>query len=519
MHKELICFADKDKTLHPSFIAAALKKYPSSMGIALVDPADGTLSTDVALNPTVDAVLKTSTTFTQPGVLFSFGNHPSGTLEEDNQPFLILMDEQNNALMFAFVTGSYPGSMRKDSAHSEAYHYVTDFMKPKFEQLYDILGKDLSKLVALCDKQYIRNDLMNGAVGPSCVTLIFSDGSIKTYVKDLEPSEFAFGWTTDDCDYKENIGDYPAKEEEKKLPAALMRKAKSLISGGDKTPPKEPEKAGAPPQSRKVEEPVKPAVQKTDTAPLNLPEDLELPAGHSLGADGNVYWTPPAELHHKQLKKGYNRVVGFLPNNPKGEWTKRPTVPLTPQKVADLCRRLPHLKAAMEAKARSVKNATSTQKPVQAAAPASNTKPTAQQKPSTEFVSTTTEKIVPITTDPVTEKVLENFMPTAKRFIDPHSNEIFDPRALQEQEERLSVYAKALGIDGVNATVRWPPEVLRLLGQKSLDALVDLALDYRLMWLRGLPREELNLLNPAVMEKKLPAALLRKQQKAKNPAM
>lgn len=523
MHKELICFADKDKVLHPSFVAAALKKYPSAMGIALVDPADGTLSAQGAPNPTAEAVIKTSTTFTKPGVLFSFGDHPPGALEEDIQPFIILADEQNNALMYAFITGSYPGSMRRDSAHSDAYHFANDFLKQKFEQLYDILDKDLSKLVALCDKPIMRNDLMNGAVGPSCVTLIFSDSSIKTYVKDLEPVEFAFGWTTDDCGYRENVGDYPPKEEGgiKKLPAALARKAKSLIAGSSVPTPETPVAVPKPieatnPQTRKTEEPIKPVVPKMDTAPITIPKDLKLPSGVTLGTDGNLYWTPPAELHHKQLKKGFQRVAGFLPNNPKGHWQSRPTVPLTAAKVADMCRSLPHLKTAMEAKARSVKDNAGTSKPVQATKAADNVKPAVEQKSSTGTVPTVTEKIVPITSeniDPVTEKVLENFMPTAKRFIDPFSNEIFDPRALQEQEEKMSIYAKSLGITGVEATVRWPPEALKLLGQKSIDALVDLALDYRLMWLRTLTKVELDNLSPSVTEKKLPAALARKKAK------
>lgn len=523
-HQGVLFSADKTKTIPVGFAEKALGKFPSAFGLCVIDPADNVLTGSVAMNPDRASLLETSTNLVDPSVVYYLGNHPEGSDEEDIQPWLVLSTDAGDPLAYAFAIGAFPGSVKTDSSHSDAYHFVNDYLAAKLKQMLDVFEGDAGKLMKYCDQKAFRDDILNGAVGPSAICLMFSSPNdkvaIKLFVKSLDPIEFDFGWTTDSCGYLENVGEVHAAKtaEDKPLPAALRAKA-SLIAGGAAPPP-------VPPKPTASVIPLKQPTTATASAPDSkaIAVNIEMPKNHRLTDDGQIMYKPFIEIGNKARKKVIQKTLGYLPNTPRGDWEEKDKEwPLNDAMVNNFIRGNPMLKAEVERRrkaaagvaakpadkdpARKVGESTVVQGSGVVTATGSGAKTTGTVPPAAE-------KSVPITAnsgvDKVTETALKNFMPEAKRFIDPLSNEIINPKELQGKELPVAAYFKSLGIDGINNTVRWPPEAYKLLGQKSLDALVDMVMSYRFLWLATMDQDQIDKLNPSQHSKRLPAALAAK---------
>lgn len=504
-YKRMICCTNAGQTLPRTFVEKVLVKYPNAFGVALRDPSDGQLAENRASDPTVDSVVKTSEALKNSAVLYYFGNHDKGSPEDEVQPYPVLEDPESGAdLVYAFVLGSLPGYAKEGSTHSEQWFFANDQIKSTLKEIYQLVDKNMPNVSNTLDKGMVKNPMAGAIAGPGSIVLVLSTGDVKMINKDLVPEEFTFGWTTDACDYKE--GEFPAQAEAPKLPAALAaRKEKKSLIVASTEPFKAPEKPAEKPVERPVmAQPPKPIeAPKTGTAPLKAPESTKLPDHVSRDASGVLWYTPPNSLKGRPLKKSYKLLAGYLPNGPVGtpeHWESAPRVKLNQKKVAALLRNpsdLAALKPQMEQE-EGLPRPPHEKPATEPAKPASV--PEAVPEPVKKV-----EQEAPITVK-VAAEITDKFLPEAKAFIDLHSNAILDPRTLQEAEEKWPSFGEALGIKGLDNTIRWPFEAFVLLGKRSPEAVALLLMDYRLRYLRTLSADELAKLNP-MPEKKLPAAL------------
>lgn len=250
--------------------------------------------------------------------MFCFSQFPAEFDEDEVQPWSIIKDSKGNRLLCVAVDGDLPG--RSVDGDSEMLGTLNDYLGPKIESLYKLLGNDTKKLYTAMKDKSFGDDLLNIIGHRGHFFFMPVEGDVFAHGKEPEllPLNGTYGWGSASLayGYTESVmaSGTPAKVEitppapgvgRSKYASDIHTDQNGIHSLPDKVVEPEPKPAVDPPK----------ADPKPATDPIEkVAEDVV--KGHMEA--------PPANLHGKPLKKWYRGM------DPGGkltlDWAKRPSV-------------------------------------------------------------------------------------------------------------------------------------------------------------------------------------------------
>lgn len=249
--------------------------------------------------------------------MFIFHNFPVEFDEDEVQPYNILKDSKGNILLSVAIEGDF---VNRDSAEfSEGHMLVMDWLGPKIEDMYKLVGNSPTKLFDYLRSSQFQNDFQNTLGHRGVVAFMPSIGDPFVIEKnDLGIVSKTWGSCSNAYGYTESAIEAatPATVEKPATPAA-----KASRYADDAPTPAAPKPVVEPPKV--IPEPAKDPVEKVATD--LQPEEIE--------------WTPPKGVHGKPLKTAYRAVLnGELPvvdaAGRQTTWRERPTVRIKVKKAA-----------------------------------------------------------------------------------------------------------------------------------------------------------------------------------------
>src|SRR6266576_277652 len=100
------------------FLQRAVKDTPY-LGVAMIH--DGKMIVHHHGKPSVEDVQKLQTQLQEHAIILNFGENKT-ILEEDRQPFHLVLNKQNGDEVAVFMTGNFNGYEVKGSANTHEYH-------------------------------------------------------------------------------------------------------------------------------------------------------------------------------------------------------------------------------------------------------------------------------------------------------------------------------------------------------------------------------------------------------------
>lgn len=395
----------KNKTfaVDPEWTKRALVGYPSYYGIAaVVDDYDEagkvTGKTMQVLRQAVDKDhpalnLETFETLQEDykeDSLVAIFKRGSGLLPEDQQPFVLMQNEDESPALVAFVDGDYPGYIKTAATQSPAFFFVQEYLLEKINQIAQLSGGDMDVLMAELLKSTFKKDIdREMSSNRSSLTLFADNDKLISFHNNNLKREFDWGWVSNHCGLVE--------AEVQTVPAAVVAKGKSLASS---LQPKGPVAA----------------------VPGKVVGQLAPPPKTETAIPAEEFWYPPVNLHGKALKSAYKikhrEFYGKadLPPN----WEKRPGLKVP--KGRSVVKSLSDLPAVVGNTALSAS-------------------PAAAQVSSQEQ---------PILSPKLVEAIQEDFLTRfdyVKKVVDASNNTIEDPEVLPALENQIPPVWDQLGMD------------------------------------------------------------------------
>lgn len=350
--------------------------------------------------------------------MFIFHAFPPEYDEDEIQPWTIIKDSKGNPLLVVAVEGDLPG---KDvDGSSEMLGTINEYLGPKIESLFTLVGNDPKKLyAALKDQAGFGADLMNIIGHRAHFYFMPAEGDVFAHGREPEvlPLAGAFSWGSASNAYGYTESAIAAATVVAAAPEPTVRKSK--YASADPEPGPKVDDNGI--HHIKPAEP-KPAV----VIPKVVPTPSADPA--KIAADTTVEmteWTPPANLHGKKLKQAYRGVNGgVLPS----DWERRPKIMIAVKKgpIKDL-KDLAHT---------AVGNL-----------PASQVLKVEPAK---------VENVLPVM-DGKQQGAIKEWI---KKYLDGSSNSIANPLELQKQEAQLAVFSELCLKNGLDEIETWPTSVV-----------------------------------------------------------
>lgn len=302
------------QTIPDTFLQKLIAENRSAIGFVIQDKklevekfpdAGGTLGTVDKVFADMKDILKNTVKFQR---MFCFQNFPLEYDEDERQPWTIIKDSKGSPMLVVALEGDLPG--RDIDGSSEMLGTINEYLGPKIEALFTLVGNDPKKLyAALKDQKGFGADLMNLIGHRAVFAFMPTEGDIFAHGKNEIGGHFSWGTASLAYDYTESAiaaaTPLPAADAPKRSKYASSETIATDDNGIHTLPPKEPK--------------VEPIIPKVDPKPSTDPVKNAADAA----ADG--HWeTPPANLHGKNLKKWYRQM------DPAGElipdWNKKPRV-------------------------------------------------------------------------------------------------------------------------------------------------------------------------------------------------
>lgn len=270
----------------------------------------------------LETFFKNTTKFTK---MVCFHDFKGEFDEDETQPFTLLVDSKKNPVLVVAIEGDFPTQTSKEG-FSEAYVLFNEWLKPKIEQMYALMGNSVNKVVDYMKTAQFANDF----------ALVTSHRGVLTV---MPPVGEAFVLTkyAEGAEHLELEGDWGEVSNAYGLTASALEAATAV-----KVEPKEEPKPVTKASKYADEDPApKPdVVVPLDPKPAEGP--IEKVAENM--QETKIAWTPPKNLHGKALKASYRSVNdGVLPE----DWDQRPMIMITAQKNVSSLKDLDKTSAAV----------------------------------------------------------------------------------------------------------------------------------------------------------------------------
>lgn len=203
-----------------------MAKYPASFGLAILE--DGSLNTISERDLPFEKVMEYFELCKDDHVAAHFG--ATGIHDEDVQPFVVLSDPNNEALMVGFCDGDYTGFFKKESAHGLNFFFMNQLVIPKISAMFKLTGGNIDTLMSGLLEPVIQEEFKTYS-SRGVLTLMARNGKSPTYAHD-DRKMHPWGWASEDfSDFKENEeeaseAEEAAAEEIKKTPKKVSKLAK-----------------------------------------------------------------------------------------------------------------------------------------------------------------------------------------------------------------------------------------------------------------------------------------------------
>lgn len=347
--------------------------------------------------------------------LFIFHSFPAEYDEDEIQPWTIIKSSKGDPLLVVAIEGDLPG--KDDDGSSEMLGTINNYLGPKIESLFTLVGNDPKKLyAALKDQAAFGADLMNIIGHRGHFMFMPAEGDIFAHGKESDEANplagtFSWGSASNAYGYTESAIEAATPAAAEPAPAPAVKRSKYASAEEPEKPTKVDDNG-----IHHIEPKVTPEVPKVTPTPKADPIEKVAQA-----VVQTTDWSPPKNLHGKALKKAYRGVNnGVLPAN----WEQRPTI-----KIAGNQAPLKDLKDIGQASVAAITNPTPAAK---------------------------VENVLPVMDGKQQAEIKE----WIKKFVDASSNKIDNPLDLQRQEAQLAVFSELCLKAGLDEIETWPTSVM-----------------------------------------------------------
>lgn len=417
-HQGTIIYRIKNKLVPKALVDLILAKHPHSIvGYALRQGESVNLVTETGGNINQwDSINALQEAAPDCNILFMLMHYPAKYHEEDEQPFTMLWDKDNNPLLVGCATGKFDNFIPAASDHSNEYFMFNKWLIPKIKKLYEYADKDLSKLFNELNDPLTKQDFDNACRNGSTIALLSATGREMMFYDHQDHAKhtnFDWGYATDSFGYKE--AEAVVAQPITKAVGSMFKK-KIIGEAAQKVP-----------DSRPIIAAVEPV--KTET---RIPDNVA----------GTEYCKPPPKDMSRNKQKSYwHNRLGFLPK----DWEDFPTHYKMP------------IKDFKDLPAANV-----------------NTARTAEDKVDTSGTGVTTETL-PIMSPKIIESINHDF----NKVLDKNSGVVpLDPEKIQEEEDKHPTFGEATGL-GFDSTDKWPFATILSLCEKYPKGAAILLCNYR----------------------------------------
>ena len=501
MSNGVIVHKFKEKTIPLSYLKMVMKDN-TAVGYALRINA-GLTTIPVAALETPEQVFSTQGKVPD-HIIYSFAPK-SQFPKSDRMPVTVLYDGSDHPLVVAFITGHMPGFEKTDSSHDPAYNFCVDYLLPKLEELWELIG-DVDKLYdKIMKSNSFKLDLINQLVGPGHITLLFKNGKhIDFGMPSEHAQEFDWGYTTNAMGYSEvpweqpkekpaaedvlaTLRAEPAKKETSKVDpaAALAALGEPPITGSSFLIPGS-EVAKFEEEKKKIQAGVLKTPFKNFEEyfiALNLPK-VEVPQQYKNMVKAN----PNDSEAWRLVKKWYQRSVGHNVNSFK---ELKPVHTLEQRNPAR--QKWDELQAAIKVSREEARVAIKAIEPKGtlgiigdkmlsaaeklAGLVSSDKKPIADTVSLTDKNKSAADKLAALGATSAQDK--SKIEAWSSKYTDKNSQTIPDPEEQQAMENGLNRFTVAAGLPGVSTTFRVSRKAFKELLNIDPDAAINLAMEWR----------------------------------------
>lgn len=329
--------------------------------------------------------------------LFCFHSFPEKFESAEVQPYAIIKDSKGNAIVVVSAEGDFIG-YGVDGLHSEAYGVLHDYLGPKIEAMYELLGNDPGKLDKYLRSKTFKDDLGKVYGHRAVFEFMPANGEPYTHGKNEIGLEAGWGRSSNVYGYSESVIAAAAPAE----PEPVAARAISKYADAEPAPAPAVKPAAAP---------TAPA-PATPTIPQNNPPTADPIAAAAAKTVTGHKEKIPTNLHGKRKKQFIRGLLnGDLPKN----WEGLTEIWVEHTASVDSLEELPKLGVTANGA-----------KDMRAAEPTP--------------VKTTADGAVPVISGQQQAAAIEFF----GKFLDSSSNQIQNPLDAQKDEARYPVFSELM---------------------------------------------------------------------------
>lgn len=356
--------------------------------------------------------------------MFCFHSFPAEFDEDETMPFVVIKDSKGNAQLVIAVEGDFPAHTNDE--YSEPYNLMYDWLGPKIEDMYKLVGNNPTKLFDYLHSAQLQNDFKQVFGHRGVLGFMPSTGD--PFVIEQNDLGITGPWGSASNAYGYTESAIAAATPVVTAPAQPAVKKSRYADDSDVTPAPKPEVI--PPKV----EPAAPKDPAEKVAASLQPEEID--------------WSPPKGVHGKSLKAAYRAVSGGLPK----DWRDRPTIRIQAKKSVKDLKELPSL---------GVKDMKAT-----------------EPKPVDKILS------MPVISGAQQSKAVDMI----KKYLGDGSGVIEEPLKAQEQESKLAKFSELVLKTGkVEEILRWKTEFVFAFVKENPEtsalAIIELRNELRKFWL------------------------------------
>lgn len=327
MYTASIAQVQSNQTIPATLLRKLAEENQSAFGLCVREPdkmivekfhkLDGLEKQNAFLDKLMDSTKKYE-------CMFCFHAFPTEFDEDETMPWTVLKDSKGAPLLVVAIDGDFP--KHTDNEFSEAYVLMNDWLGPKIEDMYKVVGNSPQKLFEYLKSSQFANDFAQTLGHRGSLSFMPSVGPPFVVEKnDIGLVSPEWGSVTNAYGYTESAiaAATPAADK----PATPAAKASRYVDDALPATPPKPEV-------------IPPAA---DPKPVTDP-------GEKVAADlqpEEIDWTPPQGVHGKPLKAAYRAVNNnVLPDN----WRDRPTIRIRTKKSVKDFKEMPSLTGAKDMK-------------------------------------------------------------------------------------------------------------------------------------------------------------------------
>jgi hypothetical protein len=483
-----------EKQIPLAYLKAVMKNN-TAVGYALRLNAGLTTQPTPALT-TPEQVFETQTKVPD-HIIYSFAPE-SQFPKSDRLPVTVLYDSKDSPLVVAFITGAMPGFEKTDSSHDPAYNFCVDYLLPKLEEYWEMLG-DIDKLYdKVMKSNSFKVDLINQIVGHGHITLMFKNGKHIDFGMPTEHAhEFDWGYTTNAMGFGSEAPPWeepqndplaaPTKPADKKpdpatglaaLAEAPITTPSALIPAAAMTEFEEKKKEI---QSKILQTPFKNFEEYF--ASLNI-KKTEVPQQYKDMVKANPNdsdaWRLIKKWYQRNLGHNFNKFKDLLPiqtleqrNPERQKWDELQAKIKQSREDARLAIKAIEPKGTMTAIGDALTSAAS--KLADMVKP--DAKPIADTTSITDKNKSAASKLADLGGSSAEDK--SKIAGWTTKYTDKNSQTIPDPEEQQAMENGLNRFTVAAGLPGVSTTYRVSRKAFKELLALDQDAAINLAMEWR----------------------------------------